>query len=167
MNPTKLILQAWADAIQLALPEVTRCYFAEIDYRAGTDGDDAERTGSDQPELPYIEILSFDSVIIPQGNTGLEMHNPKVVVTGSWGRETGNQDRTIDVHLIGDTAYTVRNAINDRMLAHNLGSDRIEGVGMTTLIQWTPRERPSNDGQSRVDQFAIEAVFTHFPIPRN
>jgi hypothetical protein len=38
-------------------------------------------------------------------------------------------------------------------------------VGMTTLITWANHVRPATDNVSSVDEFAIEATFSHFPIP--
>lgn len=165
MNPTRLILTAWGEAIKDALPDIKMVYFSEIDGRSGSDDETYLQTGSAQPEMPYVEILSFDTPMDPLGNAGLETHMPKTVVCGYWPRDTANQDRTIKVHDIGDIGYTVRSAINARMLAHNHGTNRVEGVGMTTLIRWTLKERPSLDGQTKSDQFALEAAFTHFPIP--
>lgn len=167
MTPLELILQAWATAIHAALPEVTRCYFAEVDRRTATDDGDLAATGSDQPELPYVEILSWDPTNTPQGMSGLELEAHRVVVTGSWNRpgEVTAQERSIEVHSIGRKAADVRKAINARMLAHNRREDTIAGVGMTTLITWANHVRPSNDNVSAVDEFAIDATFSHFPIP--
>lgn len=167
MTPLELILKAWEAAILAALPEVTRCYFAEIDRRTATDDGDLAATGSDQPELPYCEILSWDPTNTPQGMSGLELEAHKVVVTGSWPRPDGVtlQDRSIEAHAVGRVAATVRKAINARMLAHNRREDTIDGVGMTTLITWANHIRPATDNVSGVDEFAIEATFSHFPIP--
>ena len=171
-TPLELLLEAWAEAIQTALPEVTRCYFSEVDRRTATDEDGLAATGSDQPELPYCEILSWDPTNTPQGMSGLELEAHKVVVTGSWprpddssGQPSTTQDRTIEAHAVGRVAATVRKAINARMLAHNRREDTIDGVGMTTLITWANRIRPATDNVSAVDEFAIEATFSHFPIP--
>lgn len=170
-TPLELILEAWATAIQIAIPEVTRCYFAEIDRRTAMDDGDLAATGSAQPELPYVEILSWDPTNTPQGMSGMEIESHKIVVTGSWprpadssGQPSTTQDRTIEAHAVGRVAATVRKAINARMLAHNTREDTIDGVGMTTLITWANRIRPATDNVSDVDEFAIEATFSHFPI---
>jgi len=165
MTPMEKILQTWESAILAAYPAVTRVYYSPVDRRTGTDEDDYVQTGSDAPQLPYIELLSFDDIRTPNGLSGLEMETPTIVVSGSWPRSTGNQDRTIEVQSIGRISAGIRAVINARMLAHNMGSNPIAGVGMTTLVVWTTANRPSLDNQSDVDEFRLTPAFTHFPIP--